>query len=228
MTNKIENIVKEIQFKTDQSLEQIAATIGYSRPHLNKAKNSGVEGKVLEALKNKYKEILQNVPTPYTEQRLKQKNADKADVLDYYDACANAGSNDVEILPAKKRSGVVVSELFKGSKYVIRIAGNSMTPLYPPGGILGIKPVDMISPGGVYVVETNDGQLWIKRLFYKDDNQDAGLLQLVSDNVMKHESGPRMGKLFYPDFFINLTDVKNLFIVTGVFKSNIITILNDN
>lgn len=38
---------------------------------------------------------------------------------------------------------------------------------------------------------------------------------------MKHESGPREGRYFYPEFEIPFEAVKRLFRVTGVIKRNI-------
>lgn len=213
-----------------KTVEQAATLVGLTRKTLyNYFKEDILDDDIKELFSDKLNlNFTQNVSEPYTEQRRKLKNEAQEEPLPYYNASANASTSDVEIMPAKKQSGVVVSELFKGSKYVIRIAGNSMTPLYPPGGLLGIKPVEMINPGAVYVVESIDGQLWIKRMFYKDDNQDSGAFQLISDNTMKHDCGARVGKLFYPDFFLPFDQVKNLFVVTGVFKSNIITIINEN
>ena len=50
--------------------------------------------------------------------------------------------------------------------------------------------------------------------------------QLILDNSMKHEGGAGDGSLFYPDFYLPFNQVKNLFVVTGIFRSNIITIIN--
>lgn len=63
MSNGNGNILDIIQYKTGKSLEVIAAEIGYSRPHLNKAKLSGEIGKkMMNKLQEVYAEILQNVP----------------------------------------------------------------------------------------------------------------------------------------------------------------------
>ena len=59
MSHSISEIVDTIQYKTKQSLERIAENIGYSRPHLNKAKLSNEGENVKEALLKHYKEILQ-------------------------------------------------------------------------------------------------------------------------------------------------------------------------
>lgn len=223
--------IKEIRYNCNLNQQEFADAIGITREMVGQMER-GKKGisKATKILINNFLSENQkdkNVPQEtYTEQRRNKKNSESEKMLPYYDVSAQASTSDPEIMPASKQSGVVINEIFKGSKYVIRIAGNSMTPLYPPGGLLGIAPVQMINPGGVYVVESVDGQLWIKRMFYKDDNQDSGGFQLISDNNMKHDNGAREGKLFYPDFFLPFDQVKNLFVVTGIFKSNIITIIN--
>ena len=123
---------------------------------------------------------------------------------------------------------IVISDLFKGSQFAIRVSGNSMTPNYPSGCIIGIRIIEdfIINPGNVYVIETGN-DLWIKRLYYKDDNRDLEVLELVSDNKMKEETGQRTGKYCYPSFALHKSEIKNIFRVTGVFKSNTLTIIDN-
>lgn len=171
----------------------------------------------------------QNVPraTPYIEKRAALKNGDSDKTLLYYEVGAAAG-NVAEILPVKKSEGVLhISDLFKGSQYAIRISGNSMTPNYPSGAIIGIReiPDKQITPGSVYVVE-KDSDLWIKRLYYKNEDQAAGIFQCVSDNTMVQETGARAGKLYYPMFEIEMDRVRRLFKVTGIYKANELTLIN--
>lgn len=165
---------------------------------------------------------------PYLEKRRKLKNIND-NTLTYYDVGASAGkAHSAEILPVKKTEGVLhISDLFKGSEYAIRISGNSMTPNYPSGAIIGIREIHdkQITPGSVYVIE-KESDLWIKRLFYKDDNQASGIFQCVSDNTMKHENGPRQGRLYYPSFDIPVDNVRKLFKVTGIYKPNELTVIN--
>lgn len=174
-------------------------------------------------------ETMVEEPETYLEKRRNIKNHQNNNTLMYYDVKAHAGhANAAEILPVKKSEGVLhINDLFKGSEFAIRIAGNSMTPNYPSGAIIGIKQIQdkMITPGSVYVIEKDD-ELWIKRLFYKEDKQESGYFECVSDNVMKHAEGPRQGKLFYPSFYIPIDKVRKLFKVTGIFKSNILTVIN--
>lgn len=62
MSNEAQELLKEIQYKTGKTLEEIASDIGYSRPYLNNVKLNGGGGKVVGILREKYKKILQNVP----------------------------------------------------------------------------------------------------------------------------------------------------------------------
>lgn len=164
----------------------------------------------------------------YTAKRRQLKNS-KENTLTYYDVGAAAGKlSGGEILPVKKSEGVLhISDLFKGSQFAIRISGNSMTPNYPRGAIIGIREIEdkHITPGSVYVIEKGN-DLWIKRLFYKDDQQESAVFECISDNTMKHESGPRQGKLCYPPFYIEIDKVRKLFKVTGIYKPNELTVIN--
>lgn len=244
MANEIENIINLIKFKTGNTIEQIASKIGYSREYLTAVKNSGKGEKVIIALQKEFKEILQNVTSesinkeekkdiiqkPYHQKRHEQKLNNENDTLDFYEVGANAATETTaEIIPIPKTDKQVlhISDLFKGSQFAIRISGNSMTPLYPSGAIIGIKWIEdkTITPGSVYVIEKGN-DLLIKRLFYKDDNQDSGYFEAISDNTMKHESGHRIGKLCYPHFYIEIDKVRKLFKVTGIFKSNELIMIN--
>lgn len=62
MSKEADDLLKEIQYKTGKTLEEIAVEIGYSRPYLNKVKLMGGGEKIIGILKQKYAEILQNVP----------------------------------------------------------------------------------------------------------------------------------------------------------------------
>jgi phage repressor protein C with HTH and peptisase S24 domain len=167
---------------------------------------------------------------PYHKKRQKKKLTEtNTNTLTYYDISASAGTaSSAEILPVKKGEGVLhISDLFKGSQYAIRISGNSMMPNYPPGAIIGIREIEdkQITPGSVYVIQKSS-DLWIKRLFYKDDNQNTGTVECISDNTMKFESGARTGKYFYPPFDIKIDDITKLFKVTGIYKPNELTVIN--
>lgn len=61
MANEVEILLKEIQFKTGLSLEEIADKIEYSRPYLNNVKLKGGGEKIVGILKEKFAETLQKV-----------------------------------------------------------------------------------------------------------------------------------------------------------------------
>lgn len=225
-----ELLLNEIQYRTGKTLEEIAGDIGYSRPYLNNVKLKGGGDRLIDTLREKYADILQNVPHgTYLSGRREQKTSGSGKTLLYYDVNANAATEFTgEILPVNKTEGVLhISDLFKGSQFAIRISGNSMTPNYPSGSIIGIRQIEdkHITPGSVYVIE-KAGDLWIKRLFYKDDRRETGVFQCISDNTMVHEAGPRKGRYFYPDFEIDIDAVRKLFKVTGIYKSNELTVIN--
>lgn len=167
--------------------------------------------------------------TSYREKRLALKNGETPNELAYYEVGANAGTAfSGEILPVKKSEGTLrVTDLFRNSQYAIRISGNSMMPNYPSGAIIGIREIHdkMITPGSVYVIE-KENDLWIKRLFYADDNQSSGFFECVSDNDMVYKDGGRAGKLYYPPFRIEIDKVRRLFKVTGIYKANELTVIN--
>lgn len=165
----------------------------------------------------------------YIKTRRKKKNSEpKPDTLMYYEIGANASTYySGEILPVKKNEGSLrISELFRGSQYALRVSGNSMVPNYPAGAIIGIREIydKQITPGSVYVIE-KDNDLWIKRLFYKNDDQETGVFDCISDNTMKFETGLQAGRYCYPPFQIEIDKVRRLFKVTGDYKANDLTII---
>lgn len=165
----------------------------------------------------------------YLATRRQLKSSEKTNTLMFYEIGAHAGTHHAaEILPVRKSEGVLrISDLFKGSEFAIRISGNSMIPSYPPGAIIGIReiPDKMIQPGSVYVVE-KESDLWIKRVFYKDNKQSTGVFVLASDNEMKYEKGPMEGHYHFPPFEIEIDKVRRLFKVTGLYKANELTVIN--
>jgi phage repressor protein C with HTH and peptisase S24 domain len=164
----------------------------------------------------------------YIEKRREIKNNKEDATIQFYEVGAAAGTKqNAEIIPVQKRDALHIKDLFKGSEYAIRISGNSMTPNYPSGAIIGIREIEdkQITPGSVYVIEKKN-DLYIKRLFYKDDDQETGILQCVSDNALRHESGAREGKLFYPAFDIKIDDIRRLFKVTGIYKPNELMVID--
>lgn len=225
-------LIKELQ-KLGLNRRDIEEKLDYSPFYLDTNLSKGGNKKVVSALTRLLeKERLTDseTATPYIKHRHNLKNNQKDNDLMYYEIGANAGTaHSAEILPVKKNEGVLhINDLFRGSQYAIRISGNSMTPNYPSGAIIGIReiPDKQITPGSVYIIE-KDNDLWIKRMFYKNDDQSSGIFECVSDNTMKYESGTgREGRLYYPPFYINIDEVRKLFKVTGIYKPNELTVIN--
>ena len=142
-------------------------------------------------------------------------------VIPYYDAEVAAGTSyGMEMAPSRPAGLIEIGGLMKDSEFAIRVYGNSMTPNYPAGCVIGLKQYNehFIEPGTVYVVETDENR-YLKRLYY---NKDKTHFRCISDNTMKYESGPMEGEYFYQEFEIPLKDVRRLLRVTGVIKRNIL------
>lgn len=141
-------------------------------------------------------------------------------VIPYFDAEVAAGTQyGMEMTPAAPAGWIEIGGILKDSEFAMRVYGNSMVPNYPAGCVIGLRRYTehFIEPGTVYVIETAENR-FLKRLYYNDDKT---AFSCISDNHMKHESGPREGKYFYPEFEIPFEAVKRLFRVTGVIKRNI-------
>lgn len=61
MNNRIGKLVKDIQYATDFTIEQIADKIDYSRAHLTRLAKHGDSQKAYDALMKEFKEITQKV-----------------------------------------------------------------------------------------------------------------------------------------------------------------------
>lgn len=149
-----------------------------------------------------------------------QPSIDSGKVIPYYDAEVAAGTQyGMEMTPAAPAGWIEIGGILKDSEFAMRVYGNSMVPNYPAGCVIGLRRYTehFIEPGTVYVIETAENR-FLKRLYYNDDKT---AFSCISDNHMKHESGPREGRYFYPEFEIPFEAVKRLFRVTGVIKRNI-------
>lgn len=138
-----------------------------------------------------------------------------------YNAKAAAGNASVDMY-GTRTSWINVGDLLKDSEASLYVYGNSMIPGYPPGSLIGIRPLNesFIEPGSVYVVETESNR-YIKRLYY---NKDKTSLICMSDNHIKHTDGPMEGEYFYPPFEIPIPTIKVIYKVIGVIKRNSISL----
>lgn len=138
-----------------------------------------------------------------------------------YNAKASAGKANIDMY-GPRSSWINVGDLLKDSEASLYVYGNSMIPGYPPGSLIGIRPLNesFIEPGSVYVVETESNR-YIKRLYY---NKDKTALICMSDNHIKHTDGPMEGEYLYPPFEIPIPSVKLIYKVIGVIKRNSISL----
>lgn len=142
-------------------------------------------------------------------------------VIPYYDAEVAAGTAyGMEMTQTPPAGMIEIGGLMKDSEFAMRVYGNSMVPNYPAGCVIGLRQYNerFIEPGTVYVVETSENR-FLKRLYCNKDNT---AFRCMSDNHMKHESGPMTGEYFYPEFEIPFEAVRRLLRVTGVIKRNIL------
>lgn len=142
-------------------------------------------------------------------------------LIPYYDAEVAAGTAyAVEMVPTHPAGMIEIGGLLRDSEFAMRVYGNSMVPNYPAGCVVGLRAhtEHFIEPGTVYVIETSENR-YLKRLYY---NKEKTAFRCLSDNHMKHESGPMEGEYFYQEFEIPLREVRRLFRVTGLVKRNIL------
>lgn len=142
-------------------------------------------------------------------------------LIPFFDADAAAGTEYGMSMESARLTGMIeIGSVLRDSESAIRVYGNSMTPNYPAGCVIGLRlnTDSFIEPGHVYVIETRDNR-YLKRVYYSDDRVS---FHCLSDNQMKYEDGPRKGKLYYQDFEIPINDVIRLHRVVGVIKRNIL------
>lgn len=204
--------------------------IGASSSFVNSI-SKGIGPEYIERIKDKYPDLniawlltgegdmLKSEPQPSNGDTLSPEIS-SGKVIPYFDAEVAAGTQyDMEMTPEAPAGWIEIGGILKDSEFAMRVYGNSMVPNYPAGCVIGLRRYTehFIEPGTVYVIETAENR-FLKRLYY---NEDKTAFSCISDNHMKHESGPREGQYFYPEFEIPLEDVKRLFRVTGVIKRNI-------
>lgn len=200
--------------------KQIASFLGVGQPFVSQME-SGKDRMPDEYISRLIDEFGEIDDVAVKEMDNSQPSIDSGKVIPYYDAEVAAGTQyGMEMTPAAPAGWIEIGGILKDSEFAMRVYGNSMVPNYPAGCVIGLRRYteNFIEPGTVYVIETAENR-FLKRLYYNDDKT---AFSCISDNHMKHESGPREGRYFYPEFEIPLEDVKKLFRVTGVIKRNIL------
>lgn len=61
MSKELYQMVKKIQFERNLTIEEVAESVGYSRVHLQREMKKEGPSPVIDILKNKYKDVIQNV-----------------------------------------------------------------------------------------------------------------------------------------------------------------------
>jgi len=219
---KIESIFKFIENQniTNTAFEQKAGlSNGYLR-NIDKT-GSNISPKMLSKINAAYPELekftqeIEN-PPPQTPTPPASHNERRVPILGE----AMAGT-DMEMhysdTPVEQEY-INVGDLLKDSQAAFIVYGNSMTPAYPPGCVVGIRlNLDkFIQPGETYLLVTKGNRLF-KRLYY---NKDRTGFKCVSDNNLKHINGPMEGEYFYPPFDIDFADVIHIYDITGMIKRN--------
>lgn len=186
----------------------------------------GVGDDALERISNRYPEL--NRGWLLTGEGEMLKAAATADnptpdrMIPFYDAQVVAGNSyEMEMSAYTRPSKMIrMGDFLSDSEAAVQVFGNSMTPNYPAGCIVGTKlhTDSFIEPGTVYIIETHDNR-YLKRLYYCE-GEDC--FECVSDNHMICEEGSRKGKPYYPAFKIPFNEVVRLHRVTGVIKRNIL------
>lgn len=176
----------------------------------------------LELLSERYGDInLEGIDISALRQKkgVAPKNQDK--VIPYYDIIATGSNRDVQVLDQSNRvAGVFINvgDLMPLAEFIIRVAGNSMTPIYPNGCLIGIRQVKdgLFDYGSVYVIETESNR-FVKRI-HKGKNDE--FIQLYSDNNSLYSEGDRKGMPLYESFELQKSMIKRVFKVVATSKFN--------
>lgn len=206
---KTSQVLRERNGLSSKLLEQILEAY----PDINRTWLLTGDGEMLKS-----EEKAQNNNTPQADNDINIISTGK--VIPYYDAEAAAGTSyGMEMAPSRPAGLIEIGGLMKDSEFAMRVYGNSMVPNYPAGCVIGLRQYNehFIEPGTVYVIETEENR-FLKRLYYSKDKK---AFRCMSDNHMKHETGPMEGEYFYPEFEIPFEDVRRLLRVIGVIKRNI-------
>lgn len=153
--------------------------------------------------------------------RLRQAKQRKEERVPFFDAPADAGDIDGDMLPISEPSGYIdTGDLFGKCEAAIRIRGNSMLKAYPSGTVLGLNRHydSFIQPGELYVIETLSQRIF-KRI-YDCEGEKADCFECYSDNDDLYAAGPRQGKPYYPVFHVPKKEVLRIWSVSGSAKEH--------
>lgn len=127
-------------------------------------------------------------------------------------------ANDLSHEPKEYR--LVPRSLFDDAIGILPVYGNSMTPSYPPGAEVALGTYEKgmggqwyFEWGEVYAIQLESSPRPVLKRVYESDKE--GSITLYSDNTMKHDTGPREGKYFYPPKDIPVSTIVAVYEVIG-------------
>jgi uncharacterized protein YeaO (DUF488 family) len=116
LSNELKQLVKEIQFKTDKSLGEIAKEIGYSRAYFNNEVNKGENEALLKLLQERYgSEIEQTVLHGKIKAGHKVSKT-AANIEDWLPYINQSNSNLIEQIEARRQDFQKWAELARSDK----------------------------------------------------------------------------------------------------------------
>ncbi len=217
MENITENIRKYLDFK-GISINKFSQEIGVSNSYFNKQfkENGSVGSKIIQEIVKIYEDInptwlltgkgemLRNSPPLEV-----AKNAPKGYPLLPIEAIGGIGTEiDVQIQNSDISTHYVVPEFDRiKPDFLIKVKGSSMVPKYNSGDIIAIKKItdkSIIQWNRPYVLDTDENGVMVKRI---NQIQNPDVWSLHSDNAK------------YPPFNMPLKNVRSIFLVVGVIRS---------
>jgi phage repressor protein C with HTH and peptisase S24 domain len=198
MSNKIEETLDIIQYKTKKNLDEIAKDIGITRPYLSSVKKKGEPIDILNRLISYYQNDIRGLEVSsedlnsyvgeplhkvnYQQERFSKKNADKPDIPVF---TGNTRAGTIEIYtddPSQQTPiGHLSAKVFPGCNHAEKVNGDSMYPLICNQAYVVGKIIDKngIIWGEKYVIHTVHGQSVVK---FIHPSKKANCIKIVSHN----------------------------------------------
>ena len=216
-------ILKDLSDKLGIKISTLESEIGVSNGAISKSinKNGEITPLIKEKVSQKYQNINKNwLETGkgeiFTNAEHPEKPVKKIPMIG--EAAAGGDMQMAYSDTANDVQYIDVGDLLRDSEAAFTVYGNSMTPNYPSGCVLGVKRNydGFIQPGETYLLETKSNRVF-KRLYLTKDKK---AYKCKSDNEMQYDSGEMQGEYYYPMFEIPLSDVIRLYDVTGMIRRN--------
>lgn len=141
------------------------------------------------------------------QQERKARKSTKGIPLIPIDAVAGFPANDIDGVYLEDCEHYSIPDFeAKGANFLIRVSGDSMTPIYNNGDIIACRKISDIlffQWGGIYVLDTSQGAL-VKRV--EDAEDDDNSILCISEN-------PR-----FKPFHLPKSDIRSLSIIIGLVR----------